>query len=115
MIAPRSRPRFNTAVLAAASVLVPTLVFWLSVLINAISGVEHSLLRIFAGLEESSEGLVVLVTIVLGCPFFALPLAVIGRWLAKVRGERGESFGTLVVLVSAGFVILGVALPLALR
>lgn len=103
------------AVLAAASVLVPTAVFWLSVLINAVAGVEHSLLRVFAGLETSSQGIVVLVTIVLGCPFFALPLAVIGRWLARVRGERGESFGTVVALVSAAFIVLGVAMPLALH
>lgn len=115
MIAPRRKPRFNTAVLAAAFILVPAVVFWLSVLVNALTGAEHTLIRMFAGMETSPPGRVVLVTVVLGCPFFALPLVVIGRWLAKVNGERGVRFGTVTALASVILIVLGVTLPLVLR
>jgi hypothetical protein len=115
MIAPRSPKRLNTAVVAAAFVLVPTVVFWLSVLIHLVSGRNHPLMKLFASMEASSRGVVLLATMVLGCPLFALPLAAIGRWLAAVNRERGETLAIIVMLVSAGLAALGLVLPLVLR
>ena len=114
MIAPRKPRRLNTAVLAAASVLVPTVVFWLSVLIHLISGRNHPLMKLFASMEASSRGVILLATIVLGCPLFALPLAAIGRWLASVNHERGETLAVVIMLLSAGLAALGLVLPLVL-
>ncbi len=114
MIAPREPRRLNTAVLAAAFVLVPTVVFWLSVLIHLISGLNHPLMKLFAGMEASSRGVVLLTTIVLGCPIFALPLAAIGRWLASVNHERGERLAVFIMLLGASLAALGLVLPLVL-
>lgn len=115
MITPRSPRRLNTAVLAAAFVLVPTVVFWLSVLIHLISGLDHPLMKLFASMEASSNGVVLLATIVLGCPLFALPLAAIGKWLAAVNHERGETMAVFIMLLGAGLAALGLVLPLVLR
>jgi hypothetical protein len=52
---------------------------------------------------------------VIGCPFFAIPLTVIGRWLARVNGQRGVRLGTTVLAASVGLLVLGLALPLVLR
>ncbi len=114
MIAPRYSKRFNTAVLAAAFVLVPTVVFWFSVLVHLLAERNHPLMKLFARMEASSEGVVLLATIVLGCPLFALPLAAIGRWLASVNHERGEALAVLVMLSSVGLAVLGLVLPLVL-
>ena len=115
MIAPRSPRRLNTAVLAAAFVLVPTVVFWLSVLIHLISGSNHPMMKLFASMEASSKGVVLLATMVLGCPLFALPLAAIGKWLASVNHERGERLAVIIMLLSTGLATLGLVLPLVLR
>jgi hypothetical protein len=114
MIAPRARRRLNTAVLAAAFVLVPPMVFWLSVLVHLMTGSRHPLMKLFASMESSSGGVVVLATIVLGCPLFALPLAAIGRWLAAVNHDRGEMLAVLLMLLSTGLAVLGLVLPLVL-
>lgn len=114
MIAPRRPRRLNTAVLAAAFVLVPPVVFWLSVLVHLISGSNHPLMKLFASMEASSKGVVLLATMVLGCPLFALPLAAIGRWLASVNRERGEMLAVILMLLSTGLATLGLVLPLVL-
>jgi len=114
MIAPKAHRRLNTAVLAAAFVLVPTTVFGLSVLVHLISGSNHPLMKLFASMEASSKGVVLLATIVLGCPLFALPLAAIGRWLASVNHERGEMLAVVIMLLSTGLAALGLILPLVL-
>jgi hypothetical protein len=90
------------------------LVFWLSVLVHLITGSKHPLMKLFASMEASSRGVVLLATIVLGCPLFALPLAAIGKWLAAVNHDRGEMLAVLVMLVSAGLAALGLVLPLVL-
>jgi len=107
--------RLNKAVLAAAFVLVPTVVFWLSVLIHLISGRTHPLMELFASMEASSNGVILLTAIVIGCPIFALPLAAIGRWLASVNHERGETLAVALMLLSAVLATLGLVLPLVLR
>ena len=114
MIAPRRRRRLNTAVLAAAFVLVPPTVFWLSVLVYLMTGSRHPLMKLFASMEASSGGVVLLATIVLGCPLFALPLSAIGRWLASVNRQRGEMLAVLLMLLSTGLAVLGLVLPLVL-
>ena len=65
-------------------------------------------------MEASSRGVIVLATIVLGCPLFALPLAAIGRWLASVNHERGEMLAVMLMLLSTGLAVLGLVLPLVL-
>jgi hypothetical protein len=114
MIAFLQSPTFNKTVLAAGIILVPTTVFWLVVAIHATVGID-SVMRPLMQMEMSPGGSVVLVTVVLGCPFFALPLAAIGRWLAKVQGQRGKAFGMGVMLVSTFLIVLGVVLPLIFR
>jgi len=114
MIAPRAHQRLNTAVLAAAFVLVPPTVFWLSVLVHLMSGTNHPLMKLFASMEASSKGVVLLATMVLGCPLFALPLAAIGRWLASVNHERGEKLAVVIMLLSTGLAAIGLILPLVL-
>jgi hypothetical protein len=93
----------------------PTLVFWLSVLGHLISGRNHPLMKLFAGMEANPRGVVVLATMVLGCPLFALPLAAIGRWLAAVNHERGETLAVFIMLASVGLAVLGLVLPLVFR
>jgi hypothetical protein len=114
MIAPRARRRLNTAVIAAAFILIPPAVFWLSVLIHLMTGSKHPLMKLFASMEASSKGVVLLATIVLGCPLFALPLAAIGRWLATVNHERGDRLAILLMLLSTALAVLGLVLPLVL-
>jgi hypothetical protein len=114
MIAPRRTRRLNTAVLAAAFVLVPPVIFWLSALLYLISGSRHPLMKLFANMEASPKGVVLLATIVLGCPLFALPLAAIGRWLASVNHQRGEMLAVVIMLLSTALAVLGLVLPLVL-
>ena len=93
----------------------PPIVFWLSVLVYAGFGIEHSLIRLFADLEGDPSGVVIVVSVVIGCPLFALPLAVLGRWLARVQGTKGYNLGTLVLALSVIFLIMGVVGPLISR
>ena len=106
---------YNKALTIAAALLVPTLVFWASVLIYTGLEIGHPLIRAFARLENSPSGIVLVVAIVIGCPFFALPLAVFGRWFAKVHGGKGEAFGITILALSVILLVLGIALPIALR
>lgn len=69
----------------------------------------------FAGLEKSQPGIVLMATLVIGCPFFALPLTVIGRWLAGIKGQRGTGLAAAVLAASILLLALGLILPLVLR
>lgn len=109
------RPEYNRVVIAGAILLVPTLVFWTLLLLYWIFGIGHHLMVAFAGFEASRAGSIIMVTIVIGFPFFALPLTVIGRWLAGVNGQRGIRLGSAVLAVSVVLLVLGLALPLGLR
>ena len=106
---------YNRAVIAGAGLLIPALVFWILVFFYWATGVGRPLMGTLAGLEASQTGSVAMVTIVIGCPFVALPLTVIGRWLARVRGERGMRLGSVVLAVSVLLLVLGLVLPLGLR
>jgi hypothetical protein len=98
--------------IAGGLLLIPTAIFWLSLLAYVVFGIRHGLINLFAGLERSPSGLVVVVSIVIGCPLVALPLTALGRWLAKVRDHRGERLGTLILVSSIVFIILGILSPL---
>ena len=109
------RPSYNMAVVAGAIFLIPALVFWILVLLYWAFGIGRSLMDAFANLETSQAGSIVMVSIVIGCPFFALPLTVIGRWLARVKGQKGIHLGSAVLAVCLTLLVLGLALPLGLR
>ena len=109
------RPSYNMAVVAGAILLIPALVFWILVLLYRAFGIGHSLMDALADLETSQAGSIVMVSIVIGCPFFALPLTVIGRWLARVKGQKGIHLGSAVLAVCLTLLVLGLALPLGLR
>jgi len=85
------------------------------VLLYSALGLGRPVMEVFAGLEASQAGSTVMVTVVIGCPFFALPLTVMGRWLARVKGQRGIRLGSAVLAVSVILLVLGLALPLVLR
>jgi hypothetical protein len=106
---------YNKALIAAAVILAPPVVFWILVLPYAAFGAGYPLLKALADLEASPAGTVVLVTVVIGCPFFALPLAVVGRWLAEVKGQKGEGLGRGILIVSVVLLVLGVTIPIILR
>jgi hypothetical protein len=105
----------NRAVIAGAVLLVPALLFWITLLLYRGLGVGRQLMHVLAGFETTQIGSVVMATIVIGCPFFALPLTVIGRWLARIKGQRGSRLGTAVLALSVLLLLLGLALPLGLR
>jgi uncharacterized membrane protein YadS len=106
---------YNKAVIAGSILLIPTLTFWIVVFLYSTLGIGNRLMGVFAGLERSQVGIVVMVTLVIGCPFFALPLTVIGRWLARVKGQKGIRLGSAVLAVCVILLVLGLALPLGLR
>lgn len=106
---------YNRAVVAGAILLIPALVFWILLLVYWAFGIGRSLMGALADIERSRVGSVLMVTIVIGCPFFALPLTVIGRWLARVKGQRGIRLGSAVLAASVILLVLGLALPLGLR
>lgn len=106
---------YNKAVIAGSLLLIPTLTFWIVVLLYSTLGLGSPLMEVFARLERSQAGIVVIVTLVIGCPFFALPLTVIGRWLARVNGQKGIRLGSAVLAVCVILLVLGLALPLGLR
>lgn len=87
--------------------MIPVIVFWLSVLVYAASGIEHFMIRAFADLEQSPSGITVVVFIVIGCPFFALPLSVLGRWMARTEHQKGQDLGTLLLIFSVALLVLG--------
>jgi surface polysaccharide O-acyltransferase-like enzyme len=87
--------------------MIPVIMFWLSVLVYAAGGSEHFMIRAFADLEQSPSGVTIVVFIVIGCPFFALPLSVLGRWMARTEHQKGQGLGTLLLLLSIAFLILG--------
>jgi hypothetical protein len=108
-----SRTRgYNKFLLVAAAFMFPPIIFWLSVLTYAGFGIEHSLIRLLANLERDPSGVVFVVSIVIGCPLFALPLTVLGRWLARVQGAKGYRLGTLILAMSVIFLIVGIGGPL---
>ena len=106
---------YNRAVIAGLVLLLPPLVFWGLVLVYSVFGIGRSLVGVFAGLETTPAGSVLIVTAVIGCPFFALPLTVIGRWLARVKGQRGVHLANAVLVASVLLLGIGLVLPLALR
>ena len=106
---------YNKAVLAGSILLIPTLVFWVIVLIYRTTGIGVTLMEAFAGLERSQAGIVFMATLVIGCPFVALPLTVIGRWLARVNGQKGTRLGGATLAISVTLLALGLTLPLILR
>jgi hypothetical protein len=99
-------------VVAGALILLPTLTFWLTVFLYWTAGIGSGLMRDLAELEGRPAGTVAIVTLVIGLPFVALPLAVLGRWLAGVRLEKGIRLGNAVLILSVGLLVLGLALPL---
>ena len=101
--------------LAGAFLVIPPAVFWIAALLYRLAGIGHTLMAGLAGLESSPAGIVLMVTMVIGCPFLALPLTVIGRWLARVKGEKGIRLGSAVIAVSVILLVLGLVLPLVLR
>lgn len=101
--------------IAGAVLLIPALVFWILLLLYWAFGLARPLIAMFADLETSSAGSVIMVVITIGCPFFALPLTVIGRWLALVKSQRGARLAGIVLAASIGLLVLGLVLPLALR
>ena len=110
-----NRPEHNRAVIAGAILLIPALAFWILLLLYWIFGIGRQIMVAFAGYEASRVGSIIMVTIVIGCPFFALPLTVIGRWLARVNGQRGINLGSAVLAASVILLVLALALPLGLR
>ena len=106
---------YNKAVIAGAALLLPPLTFWIVVLFYRVFGIGRPLMVALADLETTQAGIVVMVTLVVGCPFFALPLTVIGRWLARVKGQKGIHLGSAVLAVCVTLLVLGLALPLGLR
>jgi hypothetical protein len=106
---------YNRAVIAGAVLLTPTLVFWLLLLLYRAFGIGRPLMGALAGLEATQAGTVVMATIVIGCPFFALPLTVVGRWVARVNGQRGICLGAAVLALGVILLVLGLTLPLVLR
>ena len=109
------RSSYNMAVVAGAVFLIPALIFWILVLLYWAFGMGSPVMDVFAGLERSQAGTVVMVILVIGCPFFALPLTVIGRWLARVKGQKGIRLGSAVLAVCVILLVLGLVLPLGLR
>jgi hypothetical protein len=106
---------YNKPVIAGAILLVPPILFWVVVLVYRTVGIGNRLMEAFSGLERSQAGIVFMVTLVIGCPFFALPLTVIGRWLARVKGQRGVHLGSAVLTASVILLVLGLVLPLILK
>jgi hypothetical protein len=106
---------YNRAVIAGAVLLVPALILWILLLLYWALGIARPLMRMLADFETSPAGSVVMAVITIGCPFFALPLTVIGRWLAKVKGQMGARLATAVIATAAGLLVLGLALPLLLQ
>jgi hypothetical protein len=103
------RGHYNRFLSAAIVFLIPAVVFWLSVLVYAVARVEHFLIRAFADLEQDPSGVTLVVFIVIGCPFFALPLSVLGRWLARTEHQKGVNLGTWLLTASITLLILGTA------
>jgi len=104
------RPQcYNRFLIASIVFMVPVIIFWLSVLVYAASGTEHFMIRAFADLEQSPSGITVVVFVVIGCPFFALPLSVLGRWMARTEHQKGQDLGTLLLILSIAFLVLGTA------
>jgi hypothetical protein len=101
--------RYNRFLSASIVFLVPPAVFWLSVLVYAVARIEHFLIRAFANLEQDPSGVTLVVFIVIGCPFFALPLSVLGRWLARTERQKGQNLGTWMLLASVVLLVLGTA------
>jgi hypothetical protein len=99
--------RYNRFLIAAAVFMIPVIIFWLSVLVYAASGIEHFMIRAFADLEQSPSGVTLVVFVVIGCPFFALPLSVLGRWMARTERQKGQGLGTLLLMLSITFLVLG--------
>jgi hypothetical protein len=106
---------YNGAVIAGLILLAPPVIFWSMVLLYRAFGIGREVMGVFAALETSPKGRIVVVTAVVGCPFFALPLTVIGRWLTMVRRQKGISLANAVLAVCVLFLVLGLVLPLGLR
>lgn len=106
---------YNRAVLAGSILLIPSVTFWIVALVYRVAGFGEALMGVFAGLEATQSGVVVMATLVIGLPFFALPLTVIGRWLTRINGQKGIRLADAALAASIVLLVLGLALPLALR